>query len=201
MVIFIEILVLLMTVLWLKWRKVQHPFLYVGLLILSCLVNRFYIGSFLPDFTWFLWDFVTLFIVVILGMVFFVVDFIVLNMIKKKVLILDFLYILKGKLQWRVFLLSSFIAIFEEILFRYYTLTSEAMPLILLLIISSLSFGLVHIFFSTYDIFSKTVLGFVCGILFLLTDHILFPIVFHVTYNLFASKEKSYSMEVGNLGD
>lgn len=97
---------------------------------------------------------------------------------------------LEGKVHITSFVISLFIAGLEELLFRYYVLQIKGYPVILLLFIGGLCFGLVHIKFSKYDVFSKSVLGIICGVIFLLSHHILFPIIFHGTYNFLTLKRK-----------
>ncbi|PFO82326.1 hypothetical protein COJ77_12760 [Bacillus cereus] len=165
------------------------------------IINSFYFGIVDAQLTL---SFKTLFIIVvvsILAILFFITDFIVLNMIINKVLILDFPYFFKGKVQIIAFLISLLIAIQEEFLFRYYLFQESSYPSIFLLLIGSVSFGVIHIVFSKYDIFSKTFLGFVCGVIFLLTNSILFSILFHIIYNYFTLKNKTTELEVSSFGN
>ncbi|WP_407656421.1 CPBP family intramembrane glutamic endopeptidase [Massilibacterium senegalense] len=105
-------------------------------------------------------------------------------------MLLDIPYIFKGKTHLYPFFISSMIAILEELLFRYYLFTALDFPHLPLLIISSIFFGILHLFFSVYDVFSKTMLSLVCGIIFLVYGSVLYPILFHVIYNFFALKKK-----------
>lgn len=165
------------------------------------IINSFYFGIVNIQLTL---SFKTIFITIvvsILAIVFFIADFIVLNIITNNVLILDFLYFFKGRVQIISFLISLLIAIQEEFLFRYYLFQESGYSSLFLLLIGSVSFGVIHIVFSKYDIFSKTFLGFVCGVIFLLTNSILFSILFHIIYNYFALKNKTTELEVSSFGN
>ncbi|WP_408607820.1 CPBP family intramembrane glutamic endopeptidase [Bacillus xiapuensis] len=82
-------------------------------------------------------------------------------MITQKALLLDLSYYFKGKVRLSAFFLSLIIGIQEEFIFRYYLFQHEY-PILLLLIAGSICFGLIHISFSGYDVFSKAVLGAIC---------------------------------------
>lgn len=127
---------------------------------------------------------------ILAAILYFTLDFIVLNMVRHQVLLLDFPYILSGAIQWRSFLISCCMAVVEELTFRYFVLNNLDHPF-LPLIMSSVLFGLVHIVFSRYDVVSKAILGLICGVIFIITGNIVIAILFHLVYNYFTLKEKN----------
>lgn len=171
-------------------------YLYAGLLFTSIFINYFLISPIVWTTVSLKTIFILLFII-LLAVVYFMLDFIVFNMIRNNVLLLDLPYILKGKLRFIPFIISFMISILEELLFRFYLLQESNPYLFVYLMIGSISFGLVHIAFSKYDLYSKMVLGLVCGVLLIVSKNILYPIVFHCVYNYFTFKDKGVS-EIGH---
>lgn len=137
---------------------------------------------------------ITIMIFFVLGLLFYIIDFIVLNMIKNKIIILDISYILRGKASITIYITSFLILCLEEILFRYYVYLNAYNFTVFFLISGSVCFGFVHIKFSRYDMFSKFFLGILCSIIFLLSNNILFSITFHATYSFFTLKNKNLSI-------
>lgn len=130
-------------------------------------------------------------IVVVCAIGFYMIDFLLLNIIVNKAIIIDIGYYFKGRLPLLSFSISLAIAVLEELLFRFYFLTYTEGHKVLLLLFGSMAFGIIHIVFSKYDVISKTMLGVCCGLAFIMTNSIFFPIVFHGMYNFLALKEKS----------
>ncbi|MFA9555702.1 CPBP family intramembrane glutamic endopeptidase [Evansella sp. AB-rgal1] len=179
----------------------KTPFIYFILLLICILTNVLLIGQIewkiVVSFTYFF----QLLLVVGLGILFYIVDLIILNMIKHNVILLDFAYMLKGRVNIKALLISFVIGLQEEILFRYFLFMEGGFSIIILLLISSILFGINHLTFSKYDMFSKMVLGLVCGIIFILTRNILLSIVLHLVYNYFALKNKEEGWGVVQRGN
>lgn len=179
-------------VLILKKRKIT-PYIYGAVLLLWNSVNTLVYGPInITQPT----SFLQLFLVSGLAIVYFLIDFFCINMITNKVILLDILYYFKGKIRYSSFALSFIIAIQEEVLFRYYFFQQEVFSPSLLLVLGSLFFGAVHIIFSKYDVYSKTILGFICGGVFLITNSIILSIIFHLIYNYLTLKDKTTRTEV-----
>jgi uncharacterized protein len=171
-------------------------YIYVGFLCLFNLLNYFLIGP----IQWVaisLNTFLNILLVIFIASVYFILDFIILHIIRHKILILDIPYILKGKVRLIPFSVSLIVAMLEELLYRFYLLQVSETYVFICLIIGSIYFGLVHISFSKYDMYSKMVLGIVCGILLIVSKNLLYSIIFHFTYNYFALKDKG-GLAVGN---
>ena len=77
----------------------------------------------------------------------------------------------------------------EEIVFRGSLLEIENYFIIYILI-SSISFGIIHIYFSKYDCFSKFIFGVILGTICLISHSIICCIIVHVTYNYLVLKVK-----------
>ncbi|WP_161977663.1 CPBP family intramembrane glutamic endopeptidase [Dictyobacter kobayashii] len=79
------------------------------------------------------------------------------------------------------------IALIEEILFRWYLLMTplQHTPVLAIatLLYSSLAFGLIHQQFGSSTMVSRMIFGLVLGIFMLATGNLLIIIVAHVTYN------------------
>ncbi|AIS51584.1 abortive infection protein [Thermoanaerobacter kivui] len=173
----------------LKWDKNIALKLYISLLILAAWINVLYAYNSNIQFTGTL-SITILLVVSITSLVYYVLDFMLINIIKSDVLILDIAYYFKGRVKMLEFLTSVIIGILEELVFRLYLIESSIKMEFLLLILSSMCFSMVHIFFSKYDVLSKMVMGLVLGYIFIQTHNILYPITFHMIYNWFALKKK-----------
>lgn len=125
----------------------------------------------------------------VIAIIIYIIDFAVLNMVKNDTLILDFKYYFKGNINKVKFLISSLFSIMEEIVFRTALVEIEKY-IVIYLLISSISFGLIHIFFSKYDCFSKFILGIILGIICLVTKSLIYPMIVHVIYNYLVLKIK-----------
>ncbi|MBO0481263.1 CPBP family intramembrane metalloprotease [Enterococcus sp. MSG2901] len=113
-----------------------------------------------------------------------------MNIIINKTIILDVKYYITGKLNIVKFLFSIPIMTIEELAFRLPIIFDNASHLSCwsYLIISSFTFGSVHIFFSKQDLVSKTILGFILGFTMIETQNIIFSIVLHLFYNFLACR-------------
>lgn len=130
-----------------------------------------------------------LILVAIVALVFSILDFMVFTIVTQRLLLVDFKYLLSGRLIFDRFLISSAVGLLEEGFFRYYTLELLGFRLPALLLGSAL-FGLVHGVFSRYDAASKTVLGLLCGLIYMTSGSLIFAIFFHTAYNLFVARER-----------
>lgn len=171
----------------------KAPYLYAGTLAICITTNIFLLNSIHFNLSF---SILTVFIVVMLSFLFFMLDFFILNMITQKVILIDLSYYFKGKVHFPAFFLSLIIGIQEELLFRYYLFQDNDYSALLLLFLGSICFGLIHISFSYYDVFSKAILSLICGVIFLLTNSILLSILFHGIYNYLTLKNKSSKSEV-----
>lgn len=132
----------------------------------------------------------TAIIMICISLVIYVIDFVVLNIVKNDVLILDFFYFFKGRVNKLQFLFSFIISIIEEIAFRSWLLKTDE-KIWVCVALSSICFGIAHVFFSKYDIISKTILGIILAIIYVKSGNILYSVIVHVTYNYFAIKHKN----------
>lgn len=128
-------------------------------------------------------------LMVLISIVIYMVDLLCVNIVKNDAIILDFKYYFKGKVNDIKFLISVFITIMEELVFRMWLLAIKD-KMYLYLIISSVCFGLVHIFFSKYDCISKIILGMILGIIYIYTENIIYSIIMHLFYNYLVLKIK-----------
>ncbi|MFZ5354002.1 MAG: CPBP family intramembrane glutamic endopeptidase [Bacillota bacterium] len=134
-----------------------------------------------------------LLLIILVAVLFFMADFFIYNMLTNKIILIDIRYYFSGKLNFYKYSVSLVFTIMEELLFRFFLL-EELGTGFLIILLSGISFGVTHIFFSRYDVFSKTFLGLLCAIAYAFTGSIVFSIVLHGTYNIMALKEK-YVME------
>ncbi|MEW6456775.1 MAG: CPBP family intramembrane glutamic endopeptidase [Acidobacteriota bacterium] len=91
------------------------------------------------------------------------------------------------------FLFTSIVASFyEEILFRglgiFLLFRYFHINLVVSVILIALLFGIYHIFLSKMAILPKFVAGLILGYLYIITDHIFYPIVAHLIWNVFIWK-------------
>lgn len=165
-------------------------YLYGGFLFVFVLLNYLFIEPVQWQQTYLKTSLLVALMIIILAILFYIFDFIVLNIIRHNQLILDVPFMFRGEVHSTLFIISMGFAGLEELLFRYYVLKIDSYSTTYLLLIGSICFGLVHLKFSKYDIFSKTFLGIGCGVVFLFTNNIIYSILFHCTYNFFALKNK-----------
>ena len=76
----------------------------------------------------------------------------------------------------------------EELLFRGYLMhvLSANLPTYLVVIISSLAFGLPHIYQGTVHVFKTAIFGGVMALTYLATDSIIVPIILHVLADMYS---------------
>ena len=123
---------------------------------------------------------------------FYVSENMIFNVIFDDVLVLDLNYYFGGKLDKIQFMISLPIAFLEECAFRlplivYVDQGSEYVWL--LIIVSSILFGINHLFFSKYNAVSKCVLGVILAVITIYGESILVTIVLHIIYNYLTSKQ------------
>lgn len=116
-------------------------------------------------------------------------DFLIFNMIKHDMLILDIKYYFKGNINKSKFAISCIFTVMEEIVFRVPLVHLENYSIIYILV-SSISFGIIHIYFSKYDCFSKFIFGVILGSICLISHSLICCIIVHVTYNYLVLKVK-----------
>lgn len=121
---------------------------------------------------------------VICGIVIYITDLMLKNMILHDVLILDWRYYFSPKKGMHIYvLLSLLIACGEELVFRLPICVFPVDKLVLLLL-SSVTYGIVHLFFSRYDACSKIVLGLLLAICVMWTKSIYVSFIIHSVYNI-----------------
>lgn len=126
---------------------------------------------------------------VFISILIYIIDYAILNIVKNDTLILDLKYYFTGSINKINFFISCMFALMEEIVFRLFLIKVEE-HLILILIFTSICFGIIHYFFSKYDCFSKCVLGLILGIILIITKNIIYLAIVHIVYNYFALKIK-----------
>jgi membrane protease YdiL (CAAX protease family) len=101
-------------------------------------------------------------------------------------------YLVDATNAWSVLLLPlaaiTLFALVEEIVFRgiMYRITEDSLGTVLALLITSLPFGIFHIFndyANVYSILGATLLGFLLGILYTLTRSLWVPVFVHAGWN------------------
>ena len=126
-------------------------------------------------------------IMIFFSIIIYIIDFFILNIIENNVLILDFKYYFRGKIDKVKFLISCLFAVMEEVVFRMLLIGIENNKIFFLLI-TSICFGIIHRFFSKYDCFSKFVLGMILGIISIMTENLIYPMMIHIIYNYLTLK-------------
>ncbi|WP_407922707.1 CPBP family intramembrane glutamic endopeptidase [Anaerococcus urinomassiliensis] len=112
-------------------------------------------------------------------------DLLIKNIILNDILILDFkFYTSFNNISILRLIFSLIISIGEEFIFRFPIGQFEIVRGGLLLIVGSISFGIIHFYFSKYDGLSKIVIGLIFGTIILLTKNIYYSIITHITYNI-----------------
>jgi membrane protease YdiL (CAAX protease family) len=88
---------------------------------------------------------------------------------------------------WGILVLSVFAGLGEELLFRGFlqSALSGVLPPAAALVVASVVFGLAHWITRAYAVFA-TLLGAYLGLLFLLTESLLAPVLCHAAYDLVA---------------
>lgn len=162
---------------------------YSGLLTVFLILNGLVYGLPTIDLRILPKDFLSILLILVGAIVFFTVDFIVRFLLSQHTLLLDFKYLLSGRVKISSFLIGVVISIMEEGFFRYYMFEVLGFTLSTILI-SSVSFGAVHLVFSRYDLISKMVLGLFCGLIYILTRNLMHVILFHITYNFFVLRDR-----------
>ena len=120
----------------------------------------------------------------VVGVMIYVVDLAVKNMILNDVLILDIKYYFTPKKnQYFVVVLSLIIACGEELAFRLPLCEINTYTQIVL-IVGSVVYGMTHIYFSKYDMISKIIFGFILGIVCLGLKNMLYALIIHIVYNM-----------------
>lgn len=121
---------------------------------------------------------------VVCGILIYILDLAVKNMILHEVLILDWLYYFRPKKQMYIsVLISLLIGCSEELIFRLPICVFSANQLILL-VIGMVTYGIVHLFYSRYDAYSKIIFGLVFGICVILMKNIYYSMIMHAVYNI-----------------
>lgn len=123
---------------------------------------------------------------------FYCIETMFVNMIVKQVLILDWRFYFKGKIDFIGLIISTPLLIMEEIVFRLpiINVSSETNIKVLLLVFSSICFGAVHLFFSKHDAIAKVFLGLVMSFIFVISGNIIITIFMHLIYNMFAFRKQ-----------
>lgn len=132
-------------------------------------------------------NFIQFLISILLIIIFYCSEVLLVNVIKNKVLILDYSFYFTGKVKLSQLFLSLPILIMEEIVFRLPVLAFNAY-IWLLCGIASLCFGLVHVYFSKQDMISKVFLGFLLGCTLIISRNIYLVLLMHIFYNLLVFK-------------
>lgn len=135
------------------------------------------------------------FLIAVISIVIYIIDLLSINIVKNDILILDWKYYFKGKVNKIKFFISFVISIMEEIVFRMWILDGT-ISIFYSLILSSICFGIVHIFFSKYDCVSKAIFGLILGVIYIYTGNIIYTIITHIFYNLFTDMEKNCIKQV-----
>ena len=99
-------------------------------------------------------------------------------------------YILPNKpleLKYYIFGVSVTAGICEELLFRGYLLHlfSEQMPVYAAVLLSSIAFGLPHIYQGIVHIFRTMILGIIMAVIYLATDSLILPILLHALLDVY----------------
>lgn len=128
------------------------------------------------------WSVKKIIIGLLLGITLYLIEIILFYMFKYRVIILDITFFLKGKLNIAVALVSLFILILEELVWRE-MLFSDNNNIILKIILSSIAFGLCHIVFGKLQVVFKCLLSLLLIIAYLYTNDILVTVVIHASYN------------------
>lgn len=123
-------------------------------------------------------------ICVICGTVIYITDLMLKNIILHDVLILDWKYYFRPKKRMHIsILLSLLVACGEELVFRLPICVFPAHKLILLLL-SSVAYGIVHLFFSRYDACSKIIIGLLLASCVICSENIYNAFIIHIVYNI-----------------
>ncbi len=108
-------------------------------------------------------------------------------------IVIDYRFYFKGRLEKVSFLFSVPVLVLEEMVFRWPLESSELTNITtaILIVISSVSFGMIHVVFSKYDRQSKIILGLILSISMLIFKNVLIVILMHLFYNYLALKRHS----------
>lgn len=87
--------------------------------------------------------------------------------------------------------------ILEEVFFRKIILNYFVNNFIFL-IVGSLFFGAVHVYFSKKDVFFKSILGFMLSIIYIRTENLYVTLFLHLVYNLFVLKLRGENLDDKN---
>ena len=129
-------------------------------------------------------NFIFVLICLIIGVAIYVFDLAIKNIIQNDVLILDpSYYFTQNNERYLSIFISVVIACTEEMTFRA-PLCIYNQQRVLLLVIGSVSFGCLHLFFSKYDAASKIVLGIVLGLICVIMNNFVYSIIVHIIYNI-----------------
>lgn len=183
MVILIPILIsICILILCLFINKLLVLKIYVGLLCAATTAMFFLIKDYNVMFEpiTYIHCLVSIFSIVI----FYCSELLLANAVMNKMLILDYRFYFTGKVEFSKMLTSLPILIMEEAVFRLPIISAlEAYPW-LFCGITSLSFGLVHLFFSKQNMISKVFLGLLLGYTILISKNVYLVVLMHGTYNL-----------------
>lgn len=122
------------------------------------------------------------FVCIVFGVMVYVIDLAIKNILTNDVLIVDLKYYFTIKKQeYLSVMLSLVIAFGEEIVFHFPICIVSGISLLLL---GSITYGISHRFFSVYDMFSKIVFGVILGLLGFYTKNALYAVIVHIVYNI-----------------
>ena len=122
---------------------------------------------------------------IIIGFLIYMVDLLIKNILLNDLLILDIkFYTSFNNISILRLILSLIISIGEEFIFRFPISQLEFVKGGLLFMLGSISFGIIHFYFSKYDGLSKIVIGLIFGMIVLITKNIYYSIIVHITYNI-----------------
>ena len=129
--------------------------------------------------------FILCLVFIIIGFLIYMMDLLIKNIILNDILILDIkFYTSFNNISILRLIFSLIISIGEELIFRFPISQFEVVRGGLLLIVGSISFGIIHFYFSKYDGLSKIFIGLIFGIISFLTKNIYYSIIAHITYNI-----------------
>lgn len=128
-------------------------------------------------------------VIALLPIILYMLEMFVLNMIQNHILLIDLRAYFSGRINLYETMISFYIVILEEMLYRYFAFKS-GYSFLLVLSGTSLAFGLAHLPFSKFDVASKAVFGLVMGLVFYCTGNIMAAIYIHVVYNYLALRKK-----------